>query len=154
MINNAGIHLENSRLPLEEADLAAMRTMFNLNAMGPLQMTRAFLGLLRHGELKRIVNISSEAGSITDCTWRISEFGYCMSKAALNMQTKLLHNYLSPEGFKLLAIHPGWMRTEMGGASADIDAAESASGIASLVMKDWTENDGLYFDYLGKPLPW
>lgn len=154
LINNAGIHLENSRKPLEEADLEAMTAMFQLNSMGPLRVTRAFLPLLRRGDLKRIINISSEAGSITNCNWRKSEFGYSMSKAALNMQTKLLHNYLAPEGFKLLVVHPGWMRTQMGGAQADIDAKEAAVGIQRLTLSDALNGEDIFLDYLGNPLPW
>ena len=154
LINNAGIHLETSRKPLEEADFDAMSAMFHLNTLGPLRVTREFLPLLRQGRLKRVINISSEAGSIEDCNWRKSEFGYCMSKAALNMQSKILHNYLSPEGFKILSIHPGWMRTDMGGPDADITASESATGIARLALQDGSEYDGIYFDYQGNPLPW
>lgn len=76
---------------------------------------------------KVIVNISSEAGSIGEC-WRDREFDYCMSKAALNMQSVLLQKYLKSEGIKVLAIHPGWMRTDMGGAEADISPDTSAGG--------------------------
>lgn len=153
LLNNAGIHLETHRPPLESTDLEVVRRTFEVNAMGPLRMTKAFFPLLSRGGRKIIANISSEAGSIADC-WRKSEYGYSMSKAALNMQTRILHNDLSPQDFTVLAVHPGWMRTEMGGMDADIDAAESAAGIAALILKENPAEAGIYLDYLGSPLQW
>jgi NAD(P)-dependent dehydrogenase (short-subunit alcohol dehydrogenase family) len=109
--------------------------------------------LLTAGRRKLIVNISSEAGSIGNC-WRSAEFGYCMSKAALNMQSKILQNNLGPQGFKVLAIHPGWMQTDMGGAQADIHPDVSAQGIFELALKEWKPEDAIYMDYQGNVLPW
>ena len=153
LINNAGVHLEHSRKPLEEVEFDQMSAMFNLNSLGPLRITRAFLPLLTQGEFKRIVNISSEAGSIGAC-WRDREFGYCMSKAALNMGSRILQNYLGPKGFKVLLVHPGWMRTDMGGPTADIDASEAAAGILTLALRSWSPGEGMYFDYTGRPYQW
>ncbi len=125
LINNAGVMLEE-RTPLLELDLARLPLFetLDVNAFGPLRMVQQFLPLLEKGEHKLILNISSEAGSIADC-WRESEFAYSMSKAALNMQSKILQNHLKPRGFKILAVHPGWMRTDMGGADADIHCRRS-----------------------------
>ena len=77
-----------------------------------------------------------------------------MSKAALNMQAKVLQNYLKPKEFKVLALHPGWVRTDMGGPDADIDPDESADGLIQLITRNWRPDDGIYFDYRGIPLPW
>ncbi len=154
LINNAGIHLE-TRTPLPEIDLTQLplfETM-NVNTFGPLRVVQQFLPLLEKGDRTQIVNISSEASSITNC-WRESEFAYSMSKAALNMESKILQNYLKPRGFTVLAIHPGWMRTDMGGAEADIEAGEAAEGIFQLAEKDWHPDDPIYMDYHGQPLPW
>ena len=155
IINNAGIHLDNSKLPLEQLDLSdqhLQRTM-EVNAFGPLRVVQQFLSLMEKGERKLVINISSEAGSITDCL-RENQFVYCMSKAALNMQSKILHNYLKPRGFQVLAVHPGWMRTNMGGPSAAIDSDESAAGIFDLAAREPKPDDAMYMDYHGEPLPW
>ena len=154
LINNAGVMLE-TRTPLPELDLAHLPLLATLdvNTFGPLRVVQQFLPLLEKGARKLIINVSSEAGSITNC-WRESEFAYSMSKAALNMQSKILQNYLKPRGFKILAVHPGWMRTDMGGAGADIDADEAAEGIFHLAAKDWHPDDAIYMDYRGQPLPW
>jgi NAD(P)-dependent dehydrogenase (short-subunit alcohol dehydrogenase family) len=154
LINNAGVMLE-TRTPLLELDLTRLPLMetLDVNTFGPLRVVQQFLPLLEKGERKLILNISSEAGSIADC-WRESEFAYSMSKAALNMQSRILQNYLKPRGFKVLAVHPGWMRTDMGGAEADIHADEAAEGIFNLAAQDWDPDDEIYMDYHGQPLRW
>jgi NAD(P)-dependent dehydrogenase (short-subunit alcohol dehydrogenase family) len=155
LINNAAIHIEKPVKPLEELDFASLflqKTM-NVNAFGPLYVTQQFLPLLDRAERKLIVNISSEAGSIADCR-RSSEYAYCMSKSALNMASKILQNSLKPRGFKVLAIHPGWMRTDMGGMDADFHPDEIAEDIFQLLMKTWQLDDPIFMDRFGNPLPW
>ncbi len=162
LINNAGVYLGDKTRPLEELDLEDnhLQQTMEVNAFGPLRVVQQFLPLLAAGRQKIIVNISSEAGSIGDC-WRKQEYAYTMSKAALNMQTRILHNYLSPRGFKVKAIHPGWVRTDMGGKEADLDPATSAEGIFRVIQKTITEEpaikeggEGIFLDYQGKILRW
>jgi NAD(P)-dependent dehydrogenase (short-subunit alcohol dehydrogenase family) len=154
LINNAGVMLE-TRTPLPELDLTRLPLLetLDVNTFGPLRMVQQFLPLLEKGGRKLIINVSSEAGSIADCS-RESEFAYSMSKAALNMQSKILQNYLKPRGFKILAVHPGWMKTDMGGVEADIHPDEAAEGIFNLAVKNWNPDDAIYMDFLGQPLPW
>jgi NAD(P)-dependent dehydrogenase (short-subunit alcohol dehydrogenase family) len=155
LINNAAVYLEKPVKPLEELDFGDthfQRTM-DVNAFGPLRVIQQFLPLLEKGQRKLIVNISSEAGSVTDCC-RAMEYAYCMSKSALNMASRILQNALKPGGFKVLAIHPGWMRTDMGGQDADIAPEEAANGIFNLAMKQWQLDDEIYMDYQGAILPW
>ncbi len=155
LINNAGIHLEEEATPLEELDFndQHLEKTLAVNTFGPLRVTQKFLPLLAQGQRKLIVNISSEAGSITDCG-RTEEFAYCMSKSALNMQSKLLQNYLGPRGFKVLALHPGWMRTDMGGPQAAISPDQAAEAIFTLATRAWSPDDEIYLDYKGKVLKW
>jgi NAD(P)-dependent dehydrogenase (short-subunit alcohol dehydrogenase family) len=77
-----------------------------------------------------------------------------MSKAALNMQSAILKNDLGREGIEVLAVHPGWMRTEMGGPHAAIDPKEAAAGIVALTRTRRGPADPFYLDYTGKPLNW
>src|SRR5690554_4535592 len=157
LINNAGVHLEDN-IPLPGLNLedGHLQKTMAVNAFGPLLVTQQFLPMLEQGRRKIIVNISSEAGSIGDC-WRTQEFAYCMSKAALNMQTRILHNYLSPRGFRIKAVHPGWLRTDMGGKEATLDPDESAAKIREIIERIPQEKDGvektmphLFVDYQGK----
>jgi len=155
LINNAAIFPAEGTLALEQLDLEdghLERTM-DVNALGPLRVTQQFLPLLRQGRRKLIVNISSEAGSIADAR-RKSQFAYCMSKSALNMQSKLLQNALGPEGFCVLAVHPGWMQTDMGGPGADIHPDVAAEGILRLALKTRKPGDAIYLDHEGTPLHW
>lgn len=156
LINNAGVHLEpEGAATLETCDFADghLEKTLAVNTFGPLRVAQQFYPLLAAGQRKLLMNISSEAGSITDCG-RESEFAYCMSKAALNMQSKLLQNHLGARGFKVLAIHPGWMRTDMGGPQAAISPEESADGIFTLATQAWSPNDPIYLDYRGNALRW
>ena len=155
LINNAGIHLENSKGSLEQLDLTDghLQQTIEVNTFGPLRVVQQFLSLLENGRQKLIVNISSEAGSIADCR-RENQFACCMSKAALNMQSKILQNYLGPRGIKVLAVHPGWMRTNMGGPQAPLPADESAKAVFQLAMREWSVEDPLYLDHQGVALSW
>ena len=153
LVNNAAVLPAEGRGPLPELAIDVGLRVFDVNALGPLRVTQALLPLLAKSKRKLIANISSEAGSVGDC-WRKDEFLYCMSKSALNMQTMILKNLLGPQGFELLAIHPGWMRTEMGGANADIDPKEAAEGIFALTSHSRAPDAAIFIDYQGKPMRW
>jgi NAD(P)-dependent dehydrogenase (short-subunit alcohol dehydrogenase family) len=151
LINNAAI-CEDEGGRIEQADFERVARIINVNTLGPLRLSKALLPLLSKGSMMTIVNISSEAGSIADC-WRKGMFGYSMSKAALNMQTRLLSNYLGNDGFRVLSIHPGWMKTDMGGANADIEPGEAADGIFKIVTNPTaTDKKELFIDYKGNAL--
>lgn len=155
VINNAGINIKDTPQTLEEIDFdngQFDRTM-QVNTYGPLRMAQQFLGLLERGNQKLLINISSEAGSVEDCH-RDQMFAYCMSKSALNMESKILHNYLQPRGFKVLVLHPGWMRSGMGGPGAAVECDESAEGVFGLATQAWAPDSPMYMDYQGKLLRW
>ena len=118
LFNNAGIWLDVKRMTLDdpEFDFDAVFKQFNVNAVGMLKMSRAFIKLILNSEVKCMINISSEAGSIGDC-WRKGEYGYCMSKAAQNMACAIMKNAYPDITF--YSIHPGWMVTPQGMAGAD-----------------------------------
>jgi NAD(P)-dependent dehydrogenase (short-subunit alcohol dehydrogenase family) len=152
LINNAGINPDRD-VPLEQLDIELSRQAIDTNALGPLRVTQQFLPLLRRGTLKRIVNVSSEAGSIANC-YRTSWFGYSMSKAGLNIQTRLLQNYLGKEGFTVLAVHPGWMRSGMGAADATFAPQTPAASLYPLITGPRAPDAPQFFQWDGAPLPW
>lgn len=159
IINNAGIiHKADNATMLVDMDDEAMAQIYNVNTLGSLRVSNALMGLLLQGKDKLIVNISSEAGSIAS-NKRINMYGYCMSKAALNMQSSLLHNHLKSLGGQVMVFHPGWLQTYMNGQKneeAPISPEESANKIMNLVQqhKDYLGEEPAYLDLDGKHWPW
>ena len=155
LVNNAGVHMEDQLTPLEKLDFddGHLEESMAVNAFGPLRVVQAFLPLLVESACRRVVNITSEAGSIDAC-WRDREFAYSMSKSAANMATRLLSNYLTGRGFSVLAVHPGWIRSDMGGPAADLSPAEAAAKVSRIVRGPLPENGAIYIDYRGNTLPW
>lgn len=153
IINNAAIHNDTSFEILEKADIDDCMWTYNVNSLGPLRVVKAFLPFIRKSDIAKVINISSESGSISTCH-REKEFDYCMSKAALNMGTKLLANYLRKDKIIVLAIHPGWMRTDMGGANAHLDPYETACQLVELFGEIKDSDDSIFIDNNGKEYPW
>jgi len=158
LINNAGIISPAVRRPIREPqDYAEMQRLYDTNTLASLRMVEAFITLLDHGTTKRLCFVSSEAGSIERATRR-SWFGYCMSKAALNMAVKLLFNDLRPDGYTFRLYHPGWMRTYMSGAKgieADMEPEEAAAKALPFFIEPHADEDKLVMvDYSGSEWPW
>jgi NAD(P)-dependent dehydrogenase (short-subunit alcohol dehydrogenase family) len=158
LINNAGVHSPTTlRAIREPQDYAEMQRMYDVNALGPLRVTEAFLPLLEWGSLKRLCFISSEAGSIARSE-RTAEFGYCMSKAALNMAVKILSNDLSPSGYTFRVYHPGWIRSYMSGVKnmeATFEPEEAAArAIPILLGQRENERELVLLDHEGNEWPW
>ena len=158
VINDAGILGDMQKELGDELDFDEMLRVINVNSLGPLRVTNALLELLLKGEDKTVLNITSEAGSITD-SYRKGWFGYCMSKAANNMQSTLVHNCLYAKGCRVIAMHPGHVATYMRGhldTTATLTPDASAEGILHVVLDTELprEEKAIYIDYSGEPLPW
>lgn len=153
VINNAAVHLERTAPTIESVDFSVYLTTFLVNSVAPLMVVKHSLNLLRKGGRKLIVNVSSEAGSIS-AAWRKSEYSYCMSKAALNMANQLLQNHLKGEGVKVLALHPGWFRSDMGGNQAPITPAEAAQNVVKIILERGDLSAPSYVDYNGNRMEW
>ncbi len=153
VINAAGILTPNSAKVIEEFDIDQALKVLDINTLGPLRITKALLSMVEKSEDKLIINISSEAGSLTAHNPNyISRYDYCISKAGVNMQTVLLQRYLKPRNIKMIAIHPGWLKTSMGGVNAIVEPIESARGIYNIGKQYIGSMDaGIFFDYDGKP---
>ena len=156
LINCAGILGDMYKTVGDALDYDEMLRVINVNALGPLRVTNALADLLKKGEGKLIVNISSEAGSIQDC-WREGWFGYCMSKAANNMQGALVQNALRRGGVRVVQMHPGHVATYMRGhldTTARITPDLSAAGILRVALDTaWPASDRpLFLDEQGNTL--
>lgn len=153
LIYNAAIHLEHDKPDIEALDPQALLETLDVNVVGAARATKHFRRLLAPGAL--LVFISSEAGSIQDA-WRQSEYGYCMSKAALNVLAKLLANRERAlnSGIQVLALHPGWVRTDMGGQQATLSPEESAEAILSTLAERESHAGPTFVDRFGQAMAW
>ncbi len=153
LLNNAGVGLEQDLPLLEQLDFSTYLPMFQINAVGPLMVAKYAMPLLRRGTGKLIVNISSEAGSIGESK-RTNDYGYCMSKAALNMAGKIMQNDLRKDGIKVLSLQPGWFSSDMGGPDAPITPAEAAEKIVKLLLNPPGLDGPSFVDSSGVALEW
>ena len=131
LINNAGIINKNYTATLEETlDMEEIKQVYDVNAIGALRVCKAIVPLMKG--IKRVVFISSEAGSISNC-FRNSWYAYCMSKAALNMMAKIMYNDLSEKGYTFRVIHPGYVKSYMHGEIND-DGEYESDDAAKIVL--------------------
>ena len=144
LINNAGVYAKG------EAVEDFLKS-FHVNSVVPFLITKALLGKLRQGQSPKVVQITSLMGSIADNTSGGS-YAYRASKAALNMINKGLaveNNWLTT-----VVMHPGWVKTAMGGAGAPMEASQSAHGLWAVIEGLKEKNSGHFYDFQGRELPW
>jgi len=158
IINNAAISGGTNATFLVDMDFEAMARLYNVNTLGALRVTNSLMGLLLQGDDKLVVNISSEAGSVAR-NHRISGYGYCMSKSALNMQSAIVHEHLRKLGGQVMVFYPGWLQSYMGGSlntNAPTPPDESAEKLIELIEqrhKYQCENP-IFLDMDGQEWPW
>jgi NAD(P)-dependent dehydrogenase (short-subunit alcohol dehydrogenase family) len=151
LLNNAGVM--GVARALSELDLDDMRRCFEVNSVSPLALTRDLLANLRAGDHKLLLSMTSRMGSIEDNSSG-GAYAYRASKAALNAIHKSLSIDLGAEGFRCVVLHPGWVRTDMGGPSAPLGIAESVAGLLAVVDRLEPEDNGAFFDFSGERIPW
>jgi len=148
LVNNAAVFLEKTDTGLAALDADWFAETVAVNVGGVARVTQAFLPALVAAEMPRVVNISSGAGSIGDKT---DHHYYCYgaSKAALNHFTVGLAHELRPRGVVVVAISPGWVRTDMGGPEGELAPEESGSAIADTILKLESGDSGCFLDRFG-----
>jgi NAD(P)-dependent dehydrogenase (short-subunit alcohol dehydrogenase family) len=151
LINNAG--LRGPKTGFGETDYEEWAAILQVNTLAPLRMVERFADLVERSDGKTVVNISSIMGSIAD-NGSGGEYIYRSSKAALNMVTKSLAVDLAGRGIKVVSFHPGWVRTDMGGAGASISPEESVQGMRRTIAGLTAADSGRFFNYDGAPLEW
>jgi len=151
LVNNAAVFPEEGNETLEEMDLRWFREAFETNVLGTVRVTRAFAPLLEKGENPRIVNISSLAGSIAQKEDN-GYYAYSASKAALNMVTRAIAAEYKPRGICVVALSPGWVKTDMGGPKAPLTPEESARAIAKTISALTMKKTGLFMERTGSVL--
>lgn len=152
LLNNAGIYGPRpSKLGGIEYD--AWEEVMRINVMAPMKVCECFRDHVGASDLKKIAIMSSKMGSMGDNESGAS-YTYRSSKAALNAAMKSLAVDLKPRGIAVAILHPGWVRTDMGGPSGLIDAPESVAGLRQVIENLSLENTGRFYNYDGTEIPW
>jgi NAD(P)-dependent dehydrogenase (short-subunit alcohol dehydrogenase family) len=152
VINNAGVY-GDPRQRLQDFDFEAAVRTFEINALGALRVSQAFLPHLRLGSGKKLAHISSVLGSLGNTT-APDNLAYRMSKAALNMVSRSIAFELHDDRILSLVVHPGWVRTSMGGPNAPTSASEAAHAILAQIDAATFADSGEFIDTRGARCAW
>lgn len=163
LVNNAGVDRGSTSSdgavgPLAAIDHAELLEVLEVNAVGPVVVTQAFAPLLAKAGRAVVVNTSSRLGSLSIAASGADpyarSYGYRMSKAALNMATVQLAGDLAAQGTVVVAMSPGYVRTDMTSANADLDVDESVAGQLATTLGLDLADSGSYLAHTGERLPW
>ncbi|XP_062890685.1 C-signal-like [Mobula hypostoma] len=163
VINNAGININGG---LNEVTPEIMMKTHKTNVVGPMMVTKAFLPALLKAahqsdepglssKKAAVINMSSIMGSVESFNIEHGKaYAYRISKAALNMVTKCLTNELTPHGILCASVHPGWVKTDMGGEKAPLTKEESIQGLIRVLSKLSDNDNGSFLDWRGERILW
>ncbi len=152
LVNNAGVGGGWESLDGVATDVAL--DTYNVNALGPLRVTRALLPHLARSSAPRVAHISSGMGSIAD-NGSGGAYAYRMSKAALNMASRNLAVDLRPRKVVSVVINPGWVATDMGGANAPTAARDSVAAMVARFDALTLADSGKFLDWKrAEGFPW
>ncbi len=151
LINCAGVLVSGERFG--ELVASTFDATLHTNAVGPLLLTQALALLLERAQRARVVNLTSELGSLAD-TEHFYSPSYAVSKAALNMVTRLLAAQLREQEISVVSIHPGWVRTDMGGAGAPLAPAQSVASMLQVIDTLEPAASGSFLDHRGVAMAW
>lgn len=150
LINNAGVYPTGG---LGDTDVDKWLTGFKVNSIAPLKVATAFTPHIAKSTLKKLVTLSSKMGSIDDNNSGGS-YMYRSTKAAANCVMKSLSIDLQPADIAVATLHPGWVKTEMGGPNALISTQTSVAGLRNVIDQLSLANTGRFVAYDGKEISW
>ncbi|WP_193393311.1 SDR family oxidoreductase [Thiobacillus denitrificans] len=153
LLNNAGVYLDKFMGDLGGIDYEVWLRTFAVNTLGAVRVSEAFIEQVARSEKKRVVTVSSHMGSIAEIA-DPGSYAYRSSKAALNAAMKGLSHAFAQRGIGLLLLHPGWVKTRMGGPDATLTPEQSVHGMRTLVENFKPEMNGRFFRHDGSEIPW
>jgi len=151
LINNAGV-MGPAAQNLNDVDVAGWLDAFRVNTIGPLLVTRAMLPALTAAGGGIVTVITSRVGSIDEAVG--GRYAYRTSKAAANMVVKDMAADLAGRGITVVAMHPGWVRTDMGGAQAPLTTADSVGQLREVIAGLGPDDSGRFLNFDGSEIPW
>ncbi|MFZ4602613.1 MAG: SDR family oxidoreductase [Caulobacterales bacterium] len=149
LFNNAGV---GDRAGFGDVQAGDFLNVMAINALAPLLLAQALIDNVAASKRRLIANQSSQLGSISEASG--GAFAYRASKAALNMITKSLAQDLAARDVTVVCLHPGWVRTRMGGPNAPVEVEASAAGQQKVLDGLGLEDSGSFFNFDGKRIPW
>ena len=152
LVNGAGI-IGKPGQRTGKVDYANWAQVLDINTMGPLRVTEAFLENVARSDRKLVVTITSGLGSLADNTSG-GAIAYRSSKAAVNMVMRSVAIDVAERGVASVVVNPGWVRTDMGGANATLTPSESVSALRKLIETLGMQQSGKFFNYDGREYPW
>jgi NAD(P)-dependent dehydrogenase (short-subunit alcohol dehydrogenase family) len=152
LFNNAGLYTSGDD-SMDTLDSDTWLNEIRVNTIAPFMVTRALRPNLAATGHATVAMISSKMGSLSE-NRSGGAYRYRSSKAALNAVTRSLAHDLACDSISVVALHPGWVRTDMGGPKAPLDTTVSASGLKTVLDKVGPDDNGKFFDYTGAQVPW
>ena len=152
LINNAGVPDGRWR-NISEIDDEWVLQVLDINSVGPVRMVRELYDRMSHDSLTTIAMISSLMGSIDDCHSGRS-YAYRASKTALNMFSVAMKKEAIEDNISFLILHPGWVKTRMGGEHAPVEISDSVEGMLRLIVSHTLDKSGRFVQYDGVDLLW
>ena len=154
LVNNAGVYFERwGKDTLGSIDYAAWLETYQVNILGAVQVTEALRNSLSRSSKRLVVMTTSHMGSIAEIAGP-NDYAYRSSKAALNAVVKGMVYELAPLGIGILLVHPGWVRTRMGGQQGRFTVTESVHNMRKLVEQFRLQDSGHFYRYDGVTIPW
>ena len=153
LINNAGVFPDINDRSFGQTDYDSWAHAFLVNTMAPLKMAEEFIAQITQSSRKTIVTITSKMGSVAD-NGRGGSYIYRSSKSAVNMVIKSTAIDLESNDIISVLLHPGWVRTDMGGPSGLISVEQSVSGMLSVIREVTSADSGKFIAYDGQIIPW
>ena len=151
VINNAGVGSTNQHL--QAVSPKPWLEVLKVNLIAPLMITQSIINNVKKGSDKKIYFLSSHLGSIGDNASG-GMYIYRSSKTGLNQVVKSLSVDLKPQGITVVSLHPGWVKTDMGGPNAPVSIDESIEGMMQVIYSTDIRDTGRFLNYDGKELPW
>ncbi|MGB2133624.1 MAG: SDR family oxidoreductase [Pseudomonadales bacterium] len=151
LINNAGIYGPRDQT-FGKVERQAWREILEVNTISPMMLAQSLADSLAQNK-GILAIISSKVGSIDDNTSG-NAYMYRSSKTAVNQVIKCLSIDLGPRDITVVSLHPGWVRTDMGGPNGSIDVVESVTGLTNVIAHVSADQNGHFINYDGSPIPW
>jgi NAD(P)-dependent dehydrogenase (short-subunit alcohol dehydrogenase family) len=153
LINNAGVW-GGPRQGIADMDYVEWLRTFETNTVAPFRLVATLLANLKLGKRPRVITVSSQMGAFNLKGMGVDRYAYRSSKAAVSKLMQTLAEELAPDGIIVCPVHPGWVRTDMGGPQAQLSVEESGSGLFRLIENLIPAQSGRFWSWDGSEHPW